>query len=136
MNDEMKVYFPGGKKVYAEYRDFVIKTDQPVYQGGEGTAPAPFDLFLASIATCAGYYVLAFCQSRGLSFENLSIVMKKEINPEFKRIEKLFIQINLPPDFPEKYKSAVIKSVNSCAVKIHMQDPPEFIVESFINKPG
>lgn len=132
MNDEMKVYFPGGKKVDAEYKGFVIKTDQPVYQDGEGTAPAPFDLFLASIATCAGYYVLAFCQRRGLSYENISIVLKKERNPETKRIEKFFIRINLPADFPEKYKTAVIKSVNSCSVKIYMQNSPEFVVESFI----
>jgi len=134
MNDEMKVYFPGGHKVDAEYKGMVIKTDQPIYQGGEGTAPAPFDLFLASIATCSAYYVLAFCQRRGLSFENISVVLKKEKNPETKRIEKLFIDINLPADFPEKYKSAVIKSVNSCSVKIHMHYPPEFVVESFISK--
>ena len=134
MNDEMKVYFPGGKKVDAEYRGFVIKTDQPVHQGGEGTAPAPFDLFLASIATCAGYYVLAFCQNRAISVENISIVMKKEKNPETKRIGKIFIHINLPADFPEKYKTAVIKSVNSCSVKIHMLNPPEFDVQAIIKK--
>lgn len=134
MNENIKVYFPGGKKVNAEYGDFVIKTDQPVYQGGEGSAPAPFDLFLASIATCAGYYVLVFCQSRGLSFENISVVLKKEKNPETKRIEKIFIHINLPADFPEKYKSAVIKSVNSCAVKSHMLNPPEFAVETIVKK--
>ncbi len=134
MNENIKVSFPGGKKVDAEYRGFVIKTDQPVSQGGEGTAPAPFDLFLASIATCAGLYVLAFNQSRGLSFEHISLVLKKERNPETKRIEKIFIDINLPADFPEKYKSAVIKSVNSCAVKIHMLYPPEFIVETIVNK--
>ena len=64
MEDEMRVTFPGGKKVDAEYKGFVIRTDQPVHQGGEGTAPAPFDLFLASIATCAGIYVLSFCQNR------------------------------------------------------------------------
>lgn len=133
MNEEIKVSFPGGKKVDAKIGDFVIKTDQPVYQGGEGSAPSPFDLFLASIATCAGYYVLVFCQSRGLSFENVSIVLKKERNPETKRIEKIYINIHLPADFPDKYKTAVIKSVNSCAVKIHMQNSPEFIVEAIIH---
>lgn len=133
MNEEIKVSFPGGKKVDAKIGDFVIKTDQPVYQGGEGSAPAPFDLFLASIATCAGYYVLVFCQSRDLSFENVSIVLKKERNPETKRIEKIYINIHLPADFPDKYKTAVIKSVNSCAVKIHMQNSPEFIVEAIIH---
>ncbi len=134
MNENIKVSFPGGKKVDAKYGDFVIKTDQPVHGGGEGTAPSPFDLFLASLATCAGYYVLVFCQSRSLSYKNVSLVLKKEKNPETKRIEKIFININLPPKFPEKYKSAVIKSVNSCSVKIHMKYPPEFIVEAIVNK--
>ncbi len=129
----MKVSFPGGKKVDVKSGDLVIKTDQPVSAGGEGSAPSPFDLFMASIAACSGYYVLVFCQSRGLSYENISLVLKKERNPETKRIEKIFIDINLPADFPEKYKSAVIKSVNSCSVKIHMQYPPEFIVEAIIN---
>lgn len=132
MNDEIKVSFPGGKKVNAEYRDFVIKTDQPVHGGGEGTAPAPFDLFLASIATCAGYYVLVFCQSRGLPYENISVVLKKEKNPETKMIGKIMIHIHLPADFPEKYTTAVIKSVNACAVKAHMLNPPEFDVQTFI----
>ena len=132
MNDDMMITFPGGKKVDVEYKGFVIKTDQPVYQGGDGTAPAPFDLFMASIATCAGYYVLAFCQRRDLSHEGLSVVMKKERNPETKRIDKIIIHIHLPADFPEKYKTAVIKSVNSCSVKIHMQRPPEFDVQAFI----
>ncbi len=134
MNENFEVSFPGEKKVDVKLGNFVIKTDQPVHQGGEGTAPSPFDLFLASLAACAGYYVLVFCQSRGLSYENVSLVLRKEKNPETKRIEKIFIDINLPPDFPEKYKSAVIKSANSCAVKIHMQHPPEFIVEAFISK--
>ncbi len=67
MNKEIRVTFPGGLRVDAEYKGRLIQTDQPVYQGGEGTAPAPFDLFLASIATCSGFYVLAFCQNRGIS---------------------------------------------------------------------
>jgi putative redox protein len=61
---EIKVTFPGGLRVDAEYKGFVIKTDQPVKHGGSGTAPAPFDLFLASIAACAGFYVVAFCRER------------------------------------------------------------------------
>ena len=132
MGDEMKVIFPGGKKVDAEYRGFSIKTDQPVYQGGEGTAPAPFDLFLASIATCSGLYVLAFCQNRGISLENAYLTMRKEVDSQAKKISKLVIEIHLPGDFPEKYKRAVIKSVNSCAVKAHMENPPEFSVEAQI----
>ncbi len=126
MNKEIKVTFPGGLRVDAEYKGRLIQTDQPVYQGGEGTAPAPFDLFLASIATCSGIYVLFFCQKRGIPVENASVVMRTERNPESKMIEKIAIEVNLPPEFPEKYKSAVLKAVDTCSVKAHIMKPPEF----------
>jgi ribosomal protein S12 methylthiotransferase accessory factor len=130
MEKDMKVTFPGGKRVDAFYKDFHIKTDQPVYQGGEGSAPAPFDLFMVSIATCAGIYVLSFCQNRNIPTEDLSLSMRSERNPDTKRIDRIFIDINLPADFPEKYTNAVIKSVNGCAVKVHMQNPPTFVVNT------
>jgi putative redox protein len=126
MNREIKVTFPGGLRVDAEYKGRLIQTDQPVYQGGEGTAPAPFDLFLASIATCSGLYVLVFCQKRGIPIENASVVMRTERNPERKMIEKIAIDVHLPPEFPEKYKSAVLKAVDTCSVKAHLMNPPEF----------
>ncbi len=129
MDKEIKVTFPGGLRVDAEYKGRVIQTDQPVYQGGEGTAPAPFDLFLASLATCAGFYVITFCQKRGVSTESASLVMKTEKNAESKRIEKISIEIQLPPEFPEEYKSAVIKAVDSCVVKAHILNPPQFETE-------
>jgi ribosomal protein S12 methylthiotransferase accessory factor len=132
MDKEIKVTFPGGLRVDAEYKGRIIQTDQPVYQGGEGAAPAPFDLFLASIATCAGFYVIAFCQKRGISTENASLVMKTEKNPESKRIEKISIEIQLPPEFPEEYKSAVIKAVDTCVVRLHIQNPPQFETEAKI----
>jgi ribosomal protein S12 methylthiotransferase accessory factor len=132
MNREMKISFPGGLRVDAEYKGFVIKTDQPVYSGGDGSAPAPFDLFLASIATCAGYYVLAFCNKREIPTEKAAVVMKTRRNPETKRIEKISIEIQLPPKFPEKYKKAVIKAVDSCSVKAHILNPPVFEVEAKI----
>ena len=132
MNNELKVTFSGGKRVEAEYKGFTIKTDQPVYQGGDGSAPAPFDLFLASIATCAAFYVLAFCQGRGIPVENASVVMRTEKNQETKRIEKFIIEINLPPDFPKKYEKAVIRAVDICSVKAHIVNPPEF--HTVINK--
>jgi ribosomal protein S12 methylthiotransferase accessory factor len=123
---EIKVTFPGEKRVDAEYKGFLIQTDQPVYAGGEGTAPAPFDLFLASIATCAGYYVLAFCQNRGIPTDKASVRMHMHKAEGKKNIERIRIELELPPDFPEKYEKAVIKSVDSCSVKIHMLDPPAF----------
>jgi len=132
MDREMKISFPGGLPVNAEYKGFVIKTDQPVYSGGDGSAPAPFDLFLASIAACAGYYVLAFCNKREIPTEKAAVVMKTRRNPETKRIEKISIEIQLPPEFPEKYKKAVIKAVDDCTVKAHILNPPVFEVEAKI----
>ena len=126
MNKEIKVTFPGGMRVDAEYKGRIIQTDQPVYQGGEGSAPAPFDLFLASIATCSGIYVLAFCQKRGISTEKASVLMKTIRNPESKRIERILIEVQLPPEFPEKYKGAVLKAVDTCSVKAYIMNPPEF----------
>jgi putative redox protein len=123
---EMRVTFPGGKRVEAEYKGFVIKTDQPVYAGGEGEAPAPFDLFLASIATCAGLYVLAFCQNRDIPMDGASVVMRMHKSAEKKMIEKIDIELQLPPEFPKKYERAVIRSVDSCAVKAHILDAPAF----------
>lgn len=134
MDREMKISFPGGLRVDAEYKGFVIKTDQPVYSGGDGSAPAPFDLFLASIATCAGIYVLFFCQKRAIPTEKAAVVMKTIRNPETKRIEKISIEIKLPPEFPEKYKKAVIKAVDSCSVTAHILDPPAFDVIANIGK--
>lgn len=128
MHNEIKVSFPGGKRVDAEYKGFVIKTDQPIHQGGEGSAPAPFDLFLVSIATCSGIYVLSFCQMRNIPTEELSISMRMERDEARKRIGKFILDIQLPQEFPEKYTNAVIKAVNGCAVKIYMQDSPEFEV--------
>ncbi len=128
MDKDIKVTFPGGKRVDAHYKGFHIKTDQPVYQGGEGSAPAPFDLFLVSIATCAGIYVLSFCQNRNLPTEDITLTMRSERNPETKRIERIRMDIQMPAEFPEKYTNAVIKSINGCAVKIHMEHPPLFDV--------
>jgi len=131
---EMKVTFPGGLKVEAEYKGFVIKTDQPVYAGGEGTAPAPFDLFLASLATCAGFYVLAFCRERGITIEKTSLLMKMNKNPETKMFDKILIEIELPPEFPEKYKNAVVKAAEACTVKAHIAKPPAFEIVANILK--
>jgi putative redox protein len=124
--EEIKVTFPGGKRVDAEYKGFLIKTDQPIYSGGEATSPAPFDLFLGSIATCVGYYVLAFCQNRGIPMDQTSVSMRMFKNTEKKMIDKIGIEIKLPGEFPEKYTKAIIKSVDKCAVKAHMVDEPAF----------
>lgn len=129
---EIKVSFPGGLRVEAEFKGFVIKTDQPITNGGEGTVPSPFDLFLASIAACAGFYVLAFCRERGIPTEKAGVFMRTEKNPETKMIDKIVIELKLPDEFPEKYKNAVIRSVDSCSVKAHIIKPPAFEIAAKI----
>lgn len=134
MEQEIRVSFPGGMRVDAGYKGFVIKTDQPTYAGGDGLAPSPFDLFLASIATCAGFYVLFFCQKRGISTEKIAVAMNTRKNSETKMIEKIILEVQLPPEFPEKYEKAVLKAVDGCAVKAHILNPPSFEVEAKIRK--
>ena len=129
---DMEVYFPGNKKVHARYRDMVIETDQPVKSGGDGTAPAPFDLFLASIGTCAGFYVLSFLEHRGLSAEEAGITLRQERDPETKMVSKISLEIRLPGDFPEKYREAVIRAAEQCTVKRHLDNPPDF--ETYITR--
>ena len=121
---DMIITFDGKAKVNAEYRGHLIKTDQPSRGGGDDSAPAPFYLFLASVGTCAGIYVKSFCDQRGIDTDKIRIVQNVEYNPEKRMIGKIKIDIQLPGNFPEKYKNAVIKAANQCAVKKHLQDPP------------
>ena len=124
---EMKydITFGGNKKVDAYYRGFTIHSDQPVTSGGDNTSLSPFELFLASIGMCTGFYVLAFCQSRAISTENIKITQTVIRNDATHMVEKVVIDINLPPDFPEKYEAAVIKTAQSCSVKKFLDSPPE-----------
>lgn len=125
----MEVRFPGGLKVEAVYRGHVIATDQPEHAGGEGSAPAPFDLFLASIATCAGLYALTFCQQRGLATEGLAVTMDTVRDPELRRITRVDLKLTLPEGFPEKYRQAIVRAMDQCAVKRHVMEPPSFGIE-------
>lgn len=126
---EMEIVFPGGLRVDAIAGDMVIPTNQ------DGSAPAPFGLFLASIGTCAGIYVLSFCQQRGLPTDNMRIIQRMHSNPFTRMIEKIELDIQLPPDFPEKYKEAVIRAAELCAVKKHLEQPPAFEVYTSVVAP-
>ena len=123
---DMEIYFPGNKRVYARYKGFVVETDQSVNSGGDGSAPAPFDLFLVSIGTCAGIYVLAFLEQRGLSTDGAGVVLRQERDPASKLISKITLELRLPADFPEKYRDAVVRAAEQCAVKRHLDNPPVF----------
>ena len=125
---DMEIYFPGGKRVYANYGGFTIQTDQPARGGGEGSAPAPFDLFLASIGTCAGIYALGFMQQRGIDPEGSKLTMRTRHNPTIGLIDKIELELKTPPGFPDKYRDAIINAMELCAVKKHLEHPPSFNV--------
>lgn len=123
----LNVEFPGGLRVDARLsNNQVIKTDQPVRSGGEGSAASPFELFLGSIATCAGIYALGFCNSKGIATEGMNISMDLDMNRETGLIGKVNLDSKLPEGFPEKYRKAIINSMDLCAVKKHLHTPPEF----------
>lgn len=124
----MDFRFPGGLEVEALHEGFTIRTDQPVSQGGSGAAPTPFDLFLASIGTCAGLYALRFCQQRNLDSEGLGLAVTPEKSADGKRVSSLRIEVTLPPSFPEKYREAILRAVDQCKVKRHILEPPQFEV--------
>lgn len=123
---DMVVTFPGGKKVEAQYKGFSVKTDQPKKAGGDGSAPAPFDLFISSIGTCVGIFVLSFLQERDIPYKDTQIILKTERNQDNHMIGKISIDINLPKDFPDKYRNAVKSAADLCSVKKHLINPPLF----------
>lgn len=133
---KMDIQFPGGARVDAAFRGFTVRTDQPVKAGGEGLAPAPFDLFLASLATCAGYYAVRFLQSRDLSTEGLALRLETERDPESKRLTTIHLDLELPEGFPEKYHGAILRAMDQCAVKKVLDDPPEFEVRAHPREPA
>ncbi len=126
----MIVRFPGRKRVTAEYGGFSVETDQPTEAGGEGSAPAPFDLFLASIGTCAGIYVKGYCDTRGIDTEGLRLEMHVEREGDQRRVSRLALEIHLPPEFPEKHRDGVVRAADLCAVKKHILHPPAFEIRT------
>ncbi len=121
---EMRIVFPGGDRVDALMGNTTVSTDQ------NGTAPTPFGLFLASIGTCAGIYVLGFCRHRGLPTDGIEIVQRMHTNPVTRMIEQVDLDIVVPPDFPAKYHEALIRAADQCAVKKHLEQPPSFNVRT------
>jgi len=132
---EITISFPGGKKVNAELNGMVIPTDQPKLQGGDGSAPSPYHHFLASIGTCAGIYVLSFCQERGIPTDRITLTERLEYatSPDGKQVlDTIALDINVPPDFPEKYHNALIKVADQCAVKKTILHPPKFAIKTVV----
>jgi ribosomal protein S12 methylthiotransferase accessory factor len=127
---ELVIDFPGGARVDAHFGSYIVHTDQPPHGGGEGSAPTPFVTFLASIGTCAGIYVLGFCQRRGIPTEGLRLIQHVETDPTTRLVGTIRLDIELPDGFPEQYKEAVIRAAEQCAVKKHFEHPPAFEIRT------
>ncbi len=126
----MEITFEGGKVVTAHSHGHIIKTDQSVSNGGQNTAPSPFELFLASIGTCSGIYVKSFCDNRHIATDNIKIIQTVEFDEETGLPVNIKLDIKLPPDFPDKYKEAVISVAELCKVKKSIASPPAFEIIS------
>jgi putative redox protein len=119
---EMMIDFPGGARVDAHFGLFTVATDQPP----ASSAPAPFDVFLASIGTCAGIYVLGYCRNHGLPMDGIKLIQKMQTNPASRMVEKIDIEIQVPPTFPKDQYAALIRAAELCKVKKHIAQPPVF----------
>ena len=128
---EMLIDFPGGSRVDAHFGDFTVNTDQPP----AASAPSPFEVFLASIGTCAGIYVLGFCQQRGLPTTDIRIVERVSHSQLTHMVEKIDLEIQVPATFPEKYRESLIRSAELCAVKKHLENPPRFNISTMVIAP-
>lgn len=127
---EMIIDFPGGSRVDAHFNGFSVPTDQPP----NASAPTPFDLFLTSIGTCAGIYVLGFCQQRGLPTEGIQIVQRIHSDTTSGMVDEIDIEILVPPTFPAKYYGSLIRSAELCKVKKHLEKPPRFNVTTKVSE--
>jgi putative redox protein len=126
----MTVGFPGGKRVDASYNGFEIRTDQCIDSGGEGSAPEPYDYFLASLATCVGIYVLGFCQKRNIPYHDIRLTQTWSREEKTNRLSDVRISIEVPRNFPEKYRDTLVRVANQCSVKKALENPPDFVVET------
>lgn len=129
---EMVIDFAGGSRVDAHFGNFTVATDQPPV----ASAPTPFALFLSSIGTCAGIYVLGFCRQRNLPADNIRIIERVHSDPYTGMVEKIDLEIQVPPTFPEKYRDSLIRSADLCAVKKHLEKPPRFEITTQIVEPA
>lgn len=124
---KIEVLFDENKRVNARFNGYLVKTDQPVDAGGNGSAPSPFDLFLASIATCAGIYVKSFCENRKLPTDKIKIFQESEYDKDTQMVTKIKLEIQVPKYFPENYREALVNVAGKCKVKKHLLQAPEII---------
>ena len=127
---EILVTLSRGRRVDAQVGKHVVHTDQAVEDGGEDSSATPFELFLASIGTCAGVFVQGFCQKRGISHEGIRIRERPHLHPETGALIAVDLEIEVPPGFPEKYREALVRVAGKCSVKQAIQAQPTFDVRT------
>jgi len=130
---EIKVNFLDKLRLEAKFDDFTVIADQPIRYKGDGSAPGPFDYFLASSALCAAYFVKLYCSTRNIPTENIRLSQNNIVDPE-NRYQQIFkIQVELPPDISAKDREGILRSIDRCTVKKVVQTGPEFIIEEVEN---
>ncbi len=130
---EIKVNFLDKLRLEAKFDDFTVIADQPIRYKGDGSAPGPFDYFLASSALCAAYFVKLYCNTRDIPTENIRLSQNNIVDPE-NRYQQIFkIQVELPPDISEKDRQGILRSIERCTVKKVVQEGPEFVIEEVAN---
>jgi ribosomal protein S12 methylthiotransferase accessory factor len=130
-DSEILVTFPGGKRVDAQVGRHVVQTDQPVQGGGADGHPTPFALFAASMGTCAGIFVVGFCQKRDLPTDGIRIVERLHY-AEDGALSGVDLDIEVPASFPEKYRDALVRVADQCSVKRAIQAQPAFQVRTVV----
>ncbi|MBU8922087.1 MAG: OsmC family protein [Bacteroidales bacterium] len=125
---EIITTLPGRLSTISEYNGFTVKTAQPASSNGDGSAPTPFDLFLISIASCSATYASYFCETRDIPIDDIRIIQKMERDPVSHMLTRITVEVELPADFPDKYIKPMLKSIDMCAVKKLLVDPPEVAV--------
>ena len=128
---EIVVTFPGGKRVDAQVGGHVVRTDQPLQGGGTDSHPTPFALFAASMGTCAGIFVVGFCQKRALPTDGIRIVERLRY-AEDGALAGVDLDIEVPATFPEKYREALVRVADQCSVKRAIQAQPTFQVRTVV----
>jgi len=130
---EIKVNFLDKLRLEAKFDDFTVISDQPIRYKGDGSAPGPFDYFLASSALCAAYFVKLYCDTRNIPTENIRLSQNNIVDPE-NRYQQIFkIQVELPEDISEKDRLGILRSIDRCTVKKVVQAGPEFVIEEVPN---
>lgn len=130
---EIKVNFLDNLRLEAKFDDFTVVADQPIRYKGDGSAPGPFDYFLASSALCAAYFVKLYCQARDIPTEHIRLSQNNIVDPENRYKQMFKIQVELPDDISDKDRQGILRSVERCTVKRVVQNNPDFVIEAVAN---